>query len=161
MKVNRYDNFPLEECGWQGCLKGVSMAVGAIIGLAICALSSCTSTKYVNVPETHTDTLYISKMQRDSIFLHDSIHVTERQKGDTVWLEVERWHTKYVDKVTHDTTYIATHDTIPQPYPVPEYIKKELTWWQKTRMRLGELMITVLLVLIFVGIYKLRKLFPF
>ena len=32
------------------------------------------------------------------MWLHDSIHVSENTKGDTVWLEVSRWHTKCVEK---------------------------------------------------------------
>jgi hypothetical protein len=69
--------------------------------------------------------------------LHDSIHMKER--GDTVL--VEKWHTKYVEKQVHDTTYVATHDTIPDPFPV-ETIKEvpaELSWWQKLRWWIGNI----------------------
>jgi len=63
-----------------------------------------------------------------------------------VWLELERWHTKYIERETHDTTYVATHDTVPSPYPVPEYIEKQLSWWQKTRIHLGEAMLAIALI---------------
>ena len=90
-------------------------------------LTSCTATKYVEVEKVRIDTTYITKWQRDSVWLHDSIHVKER--GDTVL--VEKWHTKYVESIKHDTTYIATHDTIPQPYPVEtiKMVEKELNSW--------------------------------
>ena len=100
-------------------------------------LTSCTTTKYVEVERIRTDTTYITKWQRDSVWLHDSIMVTE--KGDTV--RIERWHTKYVEKQVHDTTYVATHDTIPQPYPVEtvKVVEKELNWWQRLRLWIGNI----------------------
>ena len=79
---------------------------------------SCKQIEYVPVVENHTDTMYISKVQRDSIYLHDSTFIHE--KRDTIYFE--KWHTKYIEKMLHDTTYVATHDTIPQPY---EVVKKE------------------------------------
>ena len=92
--------------------------------VVICCISSCTTTKYVPVVEYHTDTLIQKMTQRDSIHVHDSIRVTE--KGDTV--TIERWHTQFRDRWHHDSIYIARHDTIPQPYPVTEYIERKRSW---------------------------------
>lgn len=86
-------------------------------------LSGCTTTKYVPVIEHTTDTLVQRVVERDSIHVHDSIRVSE--KGDTV--TVERWHTQYRDRWHHDSVYIARHDTIPQPYPVTEYVERKRT----------------------------------
>lgn len=91
---------------------------------------SCKQIEYVPVVENHTDTMYISKVQRDSIYLHDSTYIKE--KGDTIFYE--KWHTKYIEKQVHDTTYVAKHDTIPQPYEVVKEVKytpkfvKVLAW---------------------------------
>ena len=156
---NRYDNFPLEECGWQGCLKGVSIAVGAIIALAVCALSSCTNTRYVPVIQTRTDTVQITKQQRDSIYLKDSTHVSEQTRGDTVYIKVTRWRTESRDREVHDTIYQSRTDTVPLPYPV-EFVKeepRELTWWQKTRMRCGEASLISLFIYIIYSIYKIKR----
>jgi hypothetical protein len=109
----------------------------AVVLFVLALLASCKSVEYVPVVQTQTDTTYITKWQRDSVWLHDSIHVKER--GDTVL--VEKWHTKYVEKQVHDTTYVATHDTIPDPFPV-ETIKEvpaELSWWQKLRLWIGNI----------------------
>jgi hypothetical protein len=84
-------------------------------------LSGCTTTKYVPVIEHTTDTLVQRVVERDSIHVHDSIRVSE--KGDTV--TVERWHTQYRDRWHHDSVYVARHDTIPQPYPVTEYVERK------------------------------------
>lgn len=134
-----------------GCFQGVFFVMAFLIGLIICALlSSCSTTKVVEVEKVRTDTTYITKWQRDSVWLHDSIMVTE--KGDTV--RIERWHTKYIEKQVHDTTYVATHDTIPQPYEVVKEVPAELSWWQRVRLWLGN---AVLLALIgFVGYYGWR-----
>lgn len=115
-------------------------------------LTSCTATKYVEVEKVRVDTTYIAKWQKDSVWLHDSIYVTER--GDTVL--VEKWHTKYVEKQVHDTTYVATHDTIPQPYPVEtiKMVEKELNWWQKLRLWIGNVGLMALLG--FVGYWGVR-----
>ena len=87
-------------------------------------LSGCTTTKYVPVIEHTTDTLVQRVVERDSIHVHDSIRVSE--KGDTV--TIERWHTQYRDRWHHDSVYVAKHDTIPQPYPVTEYVERKRSW---------------------------------
>ena len=115
-------------------------------------LTSCTTTKYVEVEKVRTDTTYITKWQKDSVWLHDSIYVTER--GDTVL--VEKWHTKYVEKQVHDTTYVSTHDTIPDPFPVEtiKVVPAELSWWQKLRLWIGNVGLVVILG--FVGWFGVR-----
>lgn len=121
--------------------------LGIIIAMVL-VLSGCkTRTVVVTVPKVRTDTLIITKYQRDSIWLHDSIHVSEKTENDTVWLEVKKWHTIYIETRTRDTIYIATHDTIPQPYPVEviKEVEKELTWWQKTKMWVGGIAMLLLL----------------
>lgn len=89
-------------------------------------LSGCTTTKYVPVVEHKTDTLLCYSSTRDSIYVHDSIRVSE--KGDTV--KIERWHTQYRDRWHHDSIYIARHDTIPKPYPVTEYVERKRTTFE-------------------------------
>ena len=105
-----------------GCAQGLGTIVGVIIAMALCALlGSCTTTKYVPVIEHRTDTVRITQQQRDSIYLRDSIRVTE--KGDTI--RIDRWHTRYVERTSHDTIYQATHDSIPVPYKVTEYVERK------------------------------------
>lgn len=114
--------------------------------IAMLAVGCKTKTVTVTVPKVRTDTLIITKSQRDSIWLHDSVYVSEKTENDTVFLEIKKWHTKYVEKIVRDTTYIAKHDTIPMPYPVEviKEVEKELTWWQKVRMFAGSLMLMML-----------------
>ena len=122
--------------------------------VVICCISSCTTTKYVPVVEYHTDTLIQKMTQRDSIHVHDSIRVTE--KGDTV--TIERWHTQFRDRWHHDSIYIARHDTIPQPYPVTEYIERKRTSFEWSLLAFGVLFIIASLLFF---IYKVKKVFNF
>lgn len=120
--------------------------VALLATIAMLAVGCKTKTVTVTVPKVRTDTLIITKSQRDSIWLHDSVYVSEKTENDTVFLEIKKWHTKYVEKIVRDTTYIAKHDTIPMPYPVEviKEVERELTWWQKVRMFAGSLMLAML-----------------
>lgn len=139
-----------------GCLQGVGFVVMFIIALAICAMfSSCTTTKYVTVPEYHTDTLIVTQHQRDSIHVHDSIHVTER--GDTV--RIETWHTKYVEREVHDTLYQSKTDSIPYPVPVIQEVPAQLTWWQEARLHISNILLYLLGLLAAYWLIK-KKLLP-
>ena len=121
-----------------------SIGWGAILALflttAVLIFGSCTTTRYVTVPEVHTDTLIQNTVLKDSVFLHDSIYHME--KGDTIL--IEKWHTKYRERLVHDTLYQHRIDTIAKPYPVPEYVEKKLSWWQRLRLHLGNIMLVLI-----------------
>ena len=117
-----------------GCFVLLFYIVAFIVGIALCALfGSCTTTEYVTVEKVKHDTTYVSKVQRDSIYIHDSISVDRK---DSI-IKIEHWHTEYVDHAVHDTLYQATHDTIPQPYPVIKEVEKQLSKRQKMVFTIG------------------------
>ena len=126
--------------------------IGFALAVLLCALlSGCTTTKYVPVIEHRTDTVRITQHQRDSIYLSDSIYVSDFVRDDTVYKTVDRWHTKYIERTSHDTIYQARHDTIPQPYPVTKEVPAPLTWWQQARIYLGDaVLVAAVLLLVFV-----------
>ena len=126
----------------------------SFVMVVICCISSCTTTKYVPVVEYHTDTLIQKMTQRDSIYLHDSTSV--REKGDTV--RIEHWRTKYHDREVHDTIYQSRNDTVPQPYPVTEYVERKMSGIDKLLIATG--ILSIISVLIFAA-YKLRRFLPF
>lgn len=117
------------------------------------ALTGCKTTEVVTVEKVKTDTTYITKVQRDSIWQHDSVFIKE--KGDSVL--IERWHTKYINKEVHDTTYVAKHDSVPVPYPVTKYVEKQLSWWQKTLMYAGGFFGLFIIIVIIGLLYGLRR----
>ena len=127
-----------EQKAYKGC--GWSLIAFLFLLAAVLILGSCTTTRYVTVPEYHTDTLIQNTVQKDSVFLHDSIY--QKEKGDTIL--IEKWHTRYKEKLVHDTLYQHRIDTIAKPYPVPEYIEKKLSWWQRLRLHLGNIMLVLI-----------------
>ena len=100
----------------------VGMVLIFLVVFAVMAMcSSCTTMKYIPVIEHQTDTLIQTKLVHDSIYINDSTVITE--KGDTV--RIEKWHTKYIEKQVHDTTYVAKHDSIPVPYEVIKEVPRK------------------------------------
>ena len=139
----------------EGCL--LSMLSVTFIALAIAlmlAFSGCTTTRYVPVEHHTTDTLIQTKVQKDSVWLHDSIHVTER--GDTI--RIERWHTKYIEREVHDTLYQSVRDSIPVPYEVIKEVPAKLSSLQTGLMVSG---LFAILALILVVVFKLKRKFNF
>ena len=140
-----------------GCLQVFIVAGAFIVALLICALfSSCTTTKYVPVPEYHTDTLRLIHNIQDSIYVHDSIMV--QQKGDT--LTIDRWHTQWRERIIRDTIYQSKRDSIPYPVEVIKEVPAQLTWWQQTRLHLANILLYLLLIvgIIYVGKKHIKRL---
>lgn len=128
----------------KGCIGVVLyMLIVFMVGLMLIALGACKSVKYVPVETIKYDSIYITQHQRDSIYLHDSIF--HKEKGDTIL--IEKWHTKYIEKQVHDTLIQVERDTISQPYPYEVEVPARLSWWQKTRMHVGEVTLIALLAI--------------
>lgn len=124
-----------------------------IVFLAM-AFTGCTTTKYVEVERVTHDTLKITKHQRDSIWLHDSVLVDK--SGDTI--KIEKWHTKYVEKQIHDTLYQSKTDSIPVPYTVEKLVEKQLSGWQNFRIWLGNIALAVGAISVAVWLIRKKKL---
>lgn len=105
-------------------------------------ICSCRTVKYVPVETVKVDTTYINKLQRDSIYMLDSVYVKE--KGDTVL--IEKYKYLYRDKLVRDTLYMVKTDSIQVPYPV----EKELTKWQQFRMNFGGWIIMIMVIIILI-----------
>lgn len=142
--------------------KGIRKRAGAIFdrsGKWLCiilltsAIWSCRSVEYAPVETVRTDSIYINKVKRDSIYQHDSIYI--REKGDTVWMEKYKY--VYRDKLVRDTMYVNRTDTIREPYPV----ERELSRWQSMKMELGGWAFGILLavVLLIAGKFVYNRFF--
>lgn len=146
MDIDKYEERKQKkmEGKYKGC--ATSFIAFIIIMIILWAFYGCTTVRYVPVVEHSTDTVQITKQQRDSIWLHDSIYMHEYQHGDTTYILRDRWHTKYIESISHDTTYISKRDTIPCPYPVEVEVEKKLTWWQRFRISMASVIIWFLLI---------------
>ena len=111
-------------------------------------LSGCKTTEYIKVPVETVRTEY--KVQKDSIYLHDSINIYTETKGDTVYIT----KLKYKIKETFKTDTILKRDSIPVIVEVEKVVEvNKLHSWQKTLMWIGGV---GLLVLLGIGISKFK-----
>lgn len=92
------------------------IAIGVAIGVFASLASSCSPRIIENV---RTEVQYRDRIVRDSLYLRDSIYISEKVKGDTVFMIEYREHWSYKDRFVHDTTYVAQHDTTRVPVEVP------------------------------------------
>ena len=107
-------------------------------------LTGCTLVQYIPVESVTHDSIYISKLERDSIHVHDSIYLEVKQQADTII------KTKYVQKVVYrdalrtDTFFIERVDSVQVPYPV----ERKLTKWESVKMDIGGIAIGGVVVMV-------------
>ena len=150
-----YDDLTYEEKMKAGCLHLFFVILMFFVGIVVCLLlGSCTTTKYVTVPEYHTDTLYQNHVLHDSIHVRDSVYFKEYTKGDTVYQEKTRWMTEWRERLKTDTIYKAKTDSVSVPFPIEVKVPAELSKWQSFRIVLGDI---VLFLIAAVGGYFILK----
>ena len=131
---------------------------GALLGLiiltAISVLCGCKTVRYVPVETVRTDSVYVDKWQRDSVYLHDSVFVCRWTAGDTVFVDRVVTKYKYKDRWRYDTVAVVRADSVRVPYP----IGKDLGWWEKTRMYSFPVLVAMVAVLAFIVVWLVKKL---
>lgn len=137
MKANRLS-------AWETLL--VIIAV-ALIGYA---LTSC-SPKVRVVPVERTRVEWRDRLRLDSVYVHDSIYLTEKQAGDTIYKvkEVYRWR----DRWRVDTINTGRVDSVRVTEVVE--VPAELTAWQSMRIKAFAPLLAIALAL---GAWVSRKL---
>lgn len=121
-----------------------------IVAVIICLiLSSCGTTRIVEIPIETVKTQYVDRVQYDSIYVDTSTETTNVR--DTIYKTKIQYEYRY--KYKRDTIHIT--DTIPKIVTVKDiqYINK-LYSWQKILMYIGA--ISVLYLLFKVVNYKLK-----
>ena len=123
----------------------------AILAAALCALCCCSTVRYVPVETVKTDSVYINKVERDSIYVRDSILV--RLKNDTVF--VDRWRTEYREFLKVDTVRSERVDSVNHVVEV----ERELTRMQNLKLDIGTgvLWAVPILLVIYILYRKLKK----
>lgn len=98
-----------------------------LLFLAILAATSCTRHVYVPVETTKSDTVYLNRVQLDSIYMRDSVFV--EKSGDTIREFQYKYIYRFKDRT--DTLYISKTDSIQVPYPVEvvKYKTPQWCWW--------------------------------
>lgn len=120
-------------------------------------LAGCKSVQYVPVETVRTDSVYVDRFQRDSIYQRDSVYINRWTAGDTIYQDKIVYKYIYRDKVKYDTVAILRSDSVRVPFPVD----RELSKWEQIRLDVGGLAIGIVIItiLIVVGyrMYKLKK----
>ena len=106
-------------------------------------LTSC-SPKVRVVPVEHTRTEWRDRLRLDSVYVHDSIYLTEKQAGDTIYKvkEVYRWR----DRWRVDTINTGRIDSIRVTEVVE--VSAKLTAWQSMRLKAFAPLLAIALALV-------------
>lgn len=130
---------------------------GIMTCILISILTGCKSVQFVPVETVKTDSVYIDRFQRDSIYQRDSVFVNRWTAGDTIYQDKVVWKYVYRDMVKYDTVATLRSDTINVPYPV----ECKLSKWEQLKLNVGgwAISIIIIIVLIIMGfmVYKLKK----
>ena len=126
-----------------------SIAIMVFAGLV---LGGC-KTKYVSVPEIHTE--YITRVdttvRKDSVYLKDSVYV--ERKGDTLYVNKTLYRDMYhnIYKVKKDT--VVKRDSVNVAYPV----EKEMSRSERLFVAMGKFFAALVIAMLFVIGVKLYK----
>lgn len=138
-----------------GMVKGLLFIIIPCIMLSL--LAGCKSVKYIPVETVRTDSVYVDRYLRDSIYQRDSVYINRWTAGDTIYQDKIVYKYVYRDKVKYDTVAILRSDTVRVPFSVD----RELSKWEQIRLDVGGLAIGIVIItiLIVVGyrMYKLKK----
>ena len=129
-------------------MKMISRLIVAI--LAGLSLWGCKPYKVAQRETVIKDSLYIVQRMIDRVLIRDSVY--ERHVHDTVYKYKERETVRYL--AMRDTLYIERRDSVSVPYPV----ERQLTKWEATRMRLGDISLIVFIAgLLYVVVWLIKR----
>lgn len=111
-------------------------------------LTGCKTT-YIPVETVKTETERVVDIQRDSIYVLDSIYV--REAHDTIY--ITKWRTEYKEALRVDTFNVERIDTLNTIVEV----EKKLTKVQQLKMDIGAGVMYAVPILIAVGLFVLYR----
>ena len=115
-----------------------------IIALVL-LLVSCT-TRYIPVESTKIDSVFVAKIQRDSIYERDSIMI--KTKADTVYYT--RIVYKYRDRILRDTVFEVHTDTITNVVEA----ERKLSTAEKVKIWLAEKVVWLVVGIVLLVAFK-------
>lgn len=151
----------------EGCAgAGVTvLIIIAALAMLLCLCACKTQTKVVQVPAyVHdTTTVYRYNVRHDTLHSYTRDSVYMYVKGDTVYHNAVR----YIDnsRVVYRCDTVHSNKVVERPVVVTKTkeVEKQLTKWQRTKMKLGGWLLAVLGVVLLggcvYGIIKLRKIY--
>lgn len=95
---------------------------------ALAVLCSCSRRVYVPVETVRVDTFVKTAVRVDSVRLTDSVYVSEKTVGDTVYIVKTRTQWRDRLSVRVDTVYKSRVDTVTQVVEVEKPVKRSRGW---------------------------------
>ena len=130
----------------------MKLNIAILVILAGLVLGGC-KTKYVSVPEIHTEyiTMADTTVRKDSVYLKDSVYV--ERKGDTLYVNKTLYRDRYhnIYKVKKDT--VVKRDSVNVAYPV----EKEMSRSERLFVAIWKFFAALVIALLFVIGVKLYK----
>ena len=81
------------------------------------------------VVQSNDTTSFMQRSARvDTIYLRDSVFVSEKQRGDTVYLTRVEWRDRWRTRVERDTVVDVRVETEVVQLPPERYVPKFYTW---------------------------------
>ena len=134
--------------------------------------SSCRSPQYVPV-ETKIqlkdsvitrDSVVIKEqtVRKDSVVIKDSTVIVVDESGNVIRTELYRYRDWYKElsrdysmlQAKYDSLFSEMQKVVQVPYPV---VERELSWWQSVRLHVGEIAIGVIIGLIIIVVWLIRR----
>ena len=115
-------------------------------------LTSC-SPRVLPIENTRTE--WRDRLRIDSIYIHDSVYVTERQAGDTIYKDKVVYRNR--ERVVHDTINTGRVDSVRVVQTITRHVEvpAKLTAWQAMRLKSFAPLLAIALAL---GAWVSRKL---
>ena len=99
------------------------------MGIILLASASCSSTKSMPVVQSNDTTSFIQRSARvDTFYLRDSVFVSEKQRGDTVYLTRVEWRDRWRTRVERDTVMDVRVEKEVVQLPPERYVPAFYKW---------------------------------
>ena len=138
----------------------MAMRLSLVLTILI-VLTGCKTIEYVPIETvtTKVDSIYINKVQVDSIFERDSIYINQYTYGDTVYRDKIKFIYRYRDKLRIDTLHHWHVDSVLVEQTRVIEVDKPPSKWQSFLHYLGIFALATIVVLIVIVILWLIRRF--
>lgn len=159
---NPYKDMSEEERVRSGCMQGCITVVMVALLALVFALTGCKSVEYVPVVQAHTEHhFHTDTVERVDSFIDHQTTIIRQVDSATMarygialrnaqlaWLiESDRMQRELsaLRESVHDT--VTIHDSVPAPYPVIKEVPAPLTWWQRTRLHVANIILWLIVLI--------------
>ena len=114
-------------------LKSSTFALALIMAMILHALPSCKSVEAVT-SDAHNSSLITHSSHHDTVVVRDSVFVSEKQRGDTVYLTRVEWRDRWRTRIERDTVVdVRIEKEVvqlpPERYVPPFYKRCTIALW--------------------------------